>query len=227
MRAYLPANGPQSRPPITAVVNASVIDQLRNVLSHGDYVHVAEQLNDPSDVKNILELMLFLLLKDYFSSSDTNVDTNRRARRLMSKIISRFPALPRSLLLTGLSMPGDRDSVGESGFGRVFKSEHEGKTVALKVLQTTATSDVRCSINPFRFRRSFLSIQKQVVCRAALVWRSVQHTSVLPFLGIYENEAAGHSFLVLPHMTNCTLSQWRKKQAPPFPDIDQRVRLLS
>ncbi|KAF8339493.1 hypothetical protein F5887DRAFT_460000 [Amanita rubescens] len=122
----------------------------------------------------------------------------------MSKIISRSPVLPRSLFLTGgLTMPGDRDLIGKGTFGLVFKGEHAGKAVALKALYKT---------------------RKNVdVCREALMWRSLHHKFVLPFLGIYENEAAGRIFLVSPYMTNGTLSQWRKKQAPSPLDIEKRV----
>ncbi len=59
------------------------------------------------------------------------------------------------------------------------------------------------------------------------MWRSLHHKFVLPFLGIYENEAAGHIFLVSPYMTNGTLSQWRKKQTPSLLDIEKRVRFSS
>jgi hypothetical protein len=166
MRAYLPADGPQSRSPITSVVNSSTIDLLRNLLSLENYAHAAEQLNSSSDVKNMLELMLFVLRNRYLSNPDTSVDTNRRARRLMSKIISRSPVLPRSLFLTGgLTMPGDRDLIGGGGFGLVFKGEHEGKAVALKVLYKTCNDVVRrpsiSFYSIFHFDLSRISVVKR------------------------------------------------------------------
>lgn len=39
-------------------------------------------------------------------------------------------------------MPSDRDLIGGGGFGLVFKGEHEGKAVALKVLYKTRTNNV-------------------------------------------------------------------------------------
>ncbi|KAF8324830.1 kinase-like domain-containing protein, partial [Amanita rubescens] len=48
-------------------------------------------------------------------------------------------------------------------------------------------------------------------CREALMWRSLNHERVLPFLGIFEDEAASRMFLVSPYMKNGNLSQWRKK----------------
>lgn len=45
--------------------------------------------------------------------------------------------MPRSLFLTGLTIPSDRDRIGGGEFGLVFKGEREGKAVALKVLYKT------------------------------------------------------------------------------------------
>lgn len=52
----------------------------------------------------------------------------------MLKIISRMPVIPRSLIVTGVSMPTERDYIGGGGFGRVFRGELQGTAVALKVL---------------------------------------------------------------------------------------------
>ena len=112
------------------------------MLTREDYVDAAEKLNNSSDIKNVLEFILFVLRNRYFSNLDHNVDTNRRARRLMSKIISKSPVMPRSLFLTGLTMPSDRDLIGGGGFGLVFKGEHEGKALALKVLYKTHNNNV-------------------------------------------------------------------------------------
>ena len=51
--------------------------------------------------------------------------------------------MPRSLFLTGLTMPADRDLIGGEEFGLVFKGEHEGKAVALKVLYNVHHNVVR------------------------------------------------------------------------------------
>ena len=51
--------------------------------------------------------------------------------------------MPRSLFLTGITMPSDRNLIGDGGFGLVFKGEHEGKALALKVLHKTRNNFVR------------------------------------------------------------------------------------
>lgn len=127
----------QSRSPIASVVNEITVDLFRKLLSLEDYVDAAEQLSQPQDIKNLLEFMLFVIRNHYFSNLDTDVGLNRRARELMSKIISKWPLMPRSLFLTGVTIPSDRDLSGGGGLGLDFKGEHEGKVVALKLLYNT------------------------------------------------------------------------------------------
>ena len=117
-----------------SVVNASAINLIYNLLSNEDYFSVAEQLSQDSDAKNLLDFML-RLLRD---GLPPNMDGIKwRARRLMFKIISRIPVIPPSLIVTGVSMPERRDSIGSGGFGRVFKAELQGAVVALKLLHKT------------------------------------------------------------------------------------------
>jgi hypothetical protein len=60
------------------------------------------------------------------------------------------------------------------------------------------------------------------------MWRSLTHSSVLPFLGIYELEdgTTPQFFLVSPYMTNGNLAQWRKKTNPSVAEVEERVSLL-
>lgn len=78
--------------------------------------------------------MLHLLREGRLSNLDTTVDINRRARRFMLKIITKTPVIPDSLIVTGISVPAERDFIGRGGFGYVFRGELRGDTVALKVL---------------------------------------------------------------------------------------------
>ncbi|KAF8319462.1 kinase-like domain-containing protein, partial [Amanita rubescens] len=134
--------------------------------------------------------------------------------RLMFKIISRIPVIPSSLIVTGVSMPEKRDYIGSGGFGRVFKGELQGAVVALKVLYGSDNNVVSPSYD-----------RHNAFCREALMWRSLTHRSVLPFLGIYELEdgTAPQFFLVSPYMTNGNLAQWRKKTNPSVAEVEERV----
>ena len=64
------------------------------------------------------------------------------------------------------------------------------------------------------------------VSSKALMWRSLDHKFILPFLGIYKDESISQSFLVTPYMEKGTLVQWRKKKNPSIAEIEQLVILL-
>jgi serine/threonine protein kinase len=62
------------------------------------------------------------------------------------------------------------------------------------------------------------------LCREAILWRSLTHRFILPFLGIYEGDS--QLSLVSPFMPNGTLTEWRKDPTPGIPEIHRLVRLL-
>ncbi|KAF8329633.1 kinase-like domain-containing protein [Amanita rubescens] len=189
-----------------SIVNETTTGLVCDLLSREDYVSVAEQLSQTSDVANLLDLMLQLLCDRHLSASPaTTLDMNGRARRLILKIIARTPVIPQSLVVTGVSMPSERDYIGGGGFGRVFGGELQGRAVALKVL--------------------YKPNNNVAFCREALMWRSLKHKFVLPFFGIYElqSSTASQLFLVSPYMRNGTLAQWRKTANPSVSKIEKRM----
>ena len=58
-------------------------------------------------------------------------DANRKARKLMLKLIS-ADAIPKSLFITDVKT--DFDPIAVGGFGRVFRGKYNGQKVALKLL---------------------------------------------------------------------------------------------
>ena len=108
-----------------------------------DYVNVAAQPRDPSDVKILLDFMLYLLRNGHLSHPDPRLDANRRARRFMFKVITNIPVIPESLFVKGVKMHVHREIIGGGGFGLVFKGKLKKKAVALKVLYKAHNNVVR------------------------------------------------------------------------------------
>jgi hypothetical protein len=109
-----------------------------------DYVNIACQLTDVSDVKALLDFILCLLLNGYLSNPDARLDANRRARRFMFKVITKTPVILGSLFVTGVSMNIHHEIIGGGGFGLVFKGRLGRAPVALKVLYKTHNNVVSC-----------------------------------------------------------------------------------
>jgi hypothetical protein len=120
--------------PTSSVVTVVTIHLMRTFLFTRNYANVTSQLIDDSDVENLLDFMLYLLGNGRLSNPDAPDDTNRRARRLMFKIVMKSPIIPRSLYVTGVNVKVDPDYINHGGFGFVFKGELRGAPVALKVL---------------------------------------------------------------------------------------------
>ena len=66
------------------------------------------------------------------SWSNVIQDANRKARRLMLRLISKIDTVPRSLFITDVEK--DSSAIAMGGFGNVFEGKHNGQLVALKVL---------------------------------------------------------------------------------------------
>lgn len=103
---------------------------MHKLLSKDDYINVTVQLSNTSVVDDLVNFILYLLLRGNLLNLYA-----RRGRRLMSEIIAKTRVTPESLFVTGLrAKSDDRDFIGGGGFGQVFKGELRGKLVALKVL---------------------------------------------------------------------------------------------
>jgi hypothetical protein len=61
-------------------------------------------------------------------------DANRRARRLIFKLINKTDVSLKFLLITDVRIEWYHDAVGMGGFARVYRGDYKGQPVALKVL---------------------------------------------------------------------------------------------
>ena len=113
----------------------ATIDLVRSLLTMNDYVNIALQLSGISDAELLLDFMLHLLCCGHLSCLEVP-DANRRARRLMLKIITKMPGpvTPSTLFVKGINAKVDYNYVSQGGFGFVFKGELKGASVALKSL---------------------------------------------------------------------------------------------
>ena len=141
----------------------------------------------------------------------------------MDDLISKKSVMPGSLFITDVKTSADVSSVTLGGFGRVFKGEHKGQQVALKVLSRSQRNVSSFADLVAVYRSDFFDqgSPRKDIGREALAWASLtKHRYVLPLMGVFEDKL--RLFLVLPSTTNGTLSEWRKKK-PPLGDIHSRV----
>ncbi|KAF8338411.1 kinase-like domain-containing protein [Amanita rubescens] len=182
------------------MVNENTLHLMHKLLNLSESDLIFSELGIVSDVELLLDFVLILLRNSKFADAGAN----RKARRLMFKLMSTTNVIPRSLFITNVTVRTDSYGIGMGGFGHVYKGEHGRKPVAVKVL--------------YKVRHKQDSI-RQDFCREALVWRSLLHRFILPLLGIYEEESG--LFLVLPFMSNGTLTDWRKNEQPSVVEINR------
>ena len=206
-------------------MNKTTVNLIHKLLSREDYINVAAQLSDTTIINDFVDFMQYLLFNGDLSNSHGMSDVNRRARRLICKIIAKTPVIPRSFFVPGVEVKADPDLIGVGRFGLVFKAELWGDAVALKVLHRVPIKSVRC---PHQSHDINLILFKQDFCREALMWQSLSHQFLLPFLGIfYEDKLESQVFLVSPYMENGTLTQWRKNANPSIAQTEQLVGFAS
>ncbi|KAJ7288955.1 kinase-like domain-containing protein [Mycena rebaudengoi] len=109
-------------------------------------------------------------------------DHKSKARRIILKLSEACDKLPSSLFITGVT-GRDEHATFVGGFGDIYQASYGGKTVALKLVRT------------FHGRETRLKF-----CREALVWQDLQHSYILPLIGI-DRES-------FPATLLCMVSPW-------------------
>ncbi|KAF8351828.1 kinase-like domain-containing protein [Amanita rubescens] len=199
LRFELTANG--------LVVNQIILGLVCELLKLPDFRSIVPGM-DPLDVELLLDFILYLLQNDHLLTCGVP-DANRKARRLMAKLISEANVIPQSLYITNVSFDADHSPIGIGGHGRVLKGIYEGRVVALKMLDN--------------FNKQTDLFQE--LCKEALVWRSLRHDFILPLLGIFKEQKL--QFLVSPLMPNGTLMDWRRNiKLPSSAELAEIHRLI-
>ncbi|KAF8631112.1 hypothetical protein AX17_005157 [Amanita inopinata Kibby_2008] len=187
--------------PINTLVNAATIDLVVEFLELKNYINLGLQVTAVEDIENLIEFLTHLLHNNLLK--DIGPDANRKARRIMLKLLAKTAITPKSLYLSNVTMESF-ETFASGGFANVFVGDYNGSRVALKWLR---------------------NVQRNVdFCREALIWRSLSHEYVLPFFGIHEDKPRSFISLVAPFMDNGTLNEWRKNQNPSVADIRKHIQ---
>ncbi|KAF9468989.1 kinase-like domain-containing protein [Collybia nuda] len=113
------------------------------------------------------------------------------ARRLLVKLSEVTGVLPSSLTIRDVTLL-EKDAVFGGGFADIYRALYNGKEVALKRMRIFQRGQERHKIH-----RTF--------CKEALVWKSLRHPHVLPFLGVDSNTFAPYLCMVSPWMRHGTI----------------------
>ncbi|KAJ7886899.1 kinase-like domain-containing protein, partial [Mycena leptocephala] len=121
-------------------------------------------------------------------------ENNSKARRLILKLSEACDRLPSSLFITGVTGRNEHAIFG-GGFGDIYQASYAGKTVALKHIRT-----FHRNAEQRRIRLQF--------CREALVLQNLQHSFILPFIGIDRETFPSSLCMVSPWMENGTVLKY-------------------
>ena len=112
----------------------------------------------------------------------------KKCLRILCRVCGQHALLPRSVQI---SLRYNRINAPRynGGFAEVWKTEHGGRNVAVKVLKVYATSDlVRITrVGSPVFQRACvgqLTPTIQRFCKEVLAWKSLRHQNVLSLLGV-------------------------------------------
>ncbi|KAF7373382.1 Kinase-like protein [Mycena sanguinolenta] len=119
-----------------------------------------------------------------------SADDRSRARRLTIKLSEGCAQLPLSLFISGVTDHHEYPMFA-GGLGDVYRASYNGTAVALKRIRSFQAS----ADSP----RSHLRF-----CREALVWQTLRHKYVLPFIGI-DRETFSSFCMVSPWMQHGTI----------------------
>ncbi|KAF9649062.1 kinase-like protein [Thelephora ganbajun] len=130
--------------------------------------------------------------------------TRKRYLKLLYRTCGHHKLVPATLKIP-ICYDRTSHALYKGGFADVWKGEHRGRDVAVKVIRMYSTSDLKKVVGRF--------------CKEVVTWKFLRHPNVLPLLGVTMSEA---QFAMIPDwMTNGNINDFVKA----YPDVD-RLGLL-
>ncbi|KAF8153619.1 kinase-like domain-containing protein [Mycena galopus ATCC 62051] len=121
-------------------------------------------------------------------------ESHSKARRFMIKLSAASDKLPSCLFISGITARDDHP-LFTGGFGDIFQASVTGKKIALKRIRMFYRDEAQRRI-------------RTQICKEALVWQSLQHPSILPFIGIDQETFPGYLCLASPWMEQGTILKY-------------------
>ncbi|KAJ7269932.1 kinase-like domain-containing protein [Mycena rebaudengoi] len=112
----------------------------------------------------------------------------------MVKLSAACDKLPSCLFISGITARDDHP-LFTGGFGDIFQASIAGKKIALKRIRMFYRDEAQRRI-------------RTQICKEALIWQSLQHPSILPFIGIDQETFPGYLCLASPWMEQGTVLKY-------------------
>jgi serine/threonine protein kinase len=196
---------------------SSVIDVLHNVCMH---------INPPLSTIHVY----FQVLAVVSSGKHHDGAIRKAASNLLMKVMQEFNILPSTLFLTGVVLYS-RDPVNAGGYADILRGSYHGEEVALKRFRIYAHSHERMILHkvcsPFlqpSFHPWLKSTYLQRLCREILLWQSLDHPHVLPFIGVDSSSFDSMICMVSPWMHHGSLLDYRTQRNITSTEINALVR---
>ncbi|KDQ57341.1 hypothetical protein JAAARDRAFT_79069 [Jaapia argillacea MUCL 33604] len=135
-----------------------------------------------------------------FFDTATNAEFRQNAQRVLFKLSEHCENLPSTLFIKGVKLR-QRNPITGGGFADIFQASHNDTIVALKRLRFFQAP---------RERRKLIKMFNQ----EALVWQSLNHPHVLPFLGIDAETFPPYSCMASSWMPNGDILKYLEKTGP-------------
>ncbi|KAF5353275.1 hypothetical protein D9756_008130 [Leucocoprinus leucothites] len=134
---------------------------------------------------NAQVLIDFLYILGLFQSSLPYPGLRKHIIRALYKLCKSSMLYPQCLVLKDIDVSGDLETGG--GFGDIYRGWFRGKSLCLKAVRTTKSSETDAMLKIF--------------AKEAILWGQLHHPNIAPFYGIYHlNEPRNRVCLVSPWM---------------------------